>query len=172
MRGVFSMNPSPRSNDDVAARARMILTLRVIWFALLAGEVMFAAVVAFLISSRPPAGAAQPVLTYASFGILLAALPVTFTLRRSMFRRADPAATGGGAGPGGGRVPPATAYFGGNVLFWASCEGVVFLAIVAALINATFWPTIVAAGVAVALQLATFPTAMKLDALGRGGARG
>jgi hypothetical protein len=74
----------------------------------------------------------------------------------SIFNRAR---TDAGIAPG--------AYFTGNIIFWAACEGVAFFGLVAAVINGSLVPTVYVTAVAMALQVSAFPTAGKLAAPGK-----
>jgi hypothetical protein len=141
--------PSPRSQ---------LLVLRIIWAALLIGELAFTAIVAFvLIPGRSATSIKpQPILTTVSFVMAAAVIPVTFIVRRATLKRA-------------GGAPSAAAamatYTTGNIIFWAGCEGVAFFGAVVAMLNASLWPTIVNVAIAALCQLVTFPTAMKVESL-------
>ena len=142
----ISSNPAD-SKLNPAPLKKTVMILRIIWAALLIGECTFMAVVAMMIlpHQRKP-DHPQQVFVWVSFGMLMTIIPVAFIIRRTMFRGSS---TGGEIRPAG--------YFAGNVIFWAACDGVAFFGLVAAISMGSLWPTIVNAGIAMALQVLTFP---------------
>src|SRR5687768_15733105 len=104
-----------------------LLTLRIVWFALLAGEAAFFAVVAlFILPQNVITKEPQSVLTWISLGMCVAIIPAMFMIRQSIFGRARGAHGGGG---GSGAIPPGP-FATGNIIFWAGCEGVAFFGLV------------------------------------------
>jgi hypothetical protein len=154
--------PNPQPTESPSANSQ-ILVLRIIWAALIFGGVVFTALVAFVLIPNRTVDRPQPILTTVSFVMTFVVMPVTFLVRRGILKRASPTATGVDVSTG--PLAPMAAYSTGNILFWAGCEGVAFFAAVVAMLNANVWPTIVNVAVAVACQLITFPTAMKLESL-------
>src|SRR5262245_47071530 len=138
------------------SRASTLALLRIIWAALLMGEVTFFIVIATVIwpSSRPP-GDDQllKMLFYADVAALLTMVPVGLFLRNSMFNRARQQTQDAGS----------AMYQTGSIILWAMCEGVVFLGLVGAMLNKGPWPYLIPAIIAAAVQLATFPTASSID---------
>jgi hypothetical protein len=130
---------------------KTLMTIRIIWFALLMGELMFLAVTTFVILPHHGPPQPQPILVWSSIFMLLSIVPVTFTIRAATFRRS---AINGAV--------PAGPFVVGNIIFWAGCEGVCFFATVVAVVTGTLWPTIIVAVIALALQALTFPVAERL----------
>jgi len=129
--------------------AKRLMTLRIIWFALLFGECAFAAIV--LVFPHPPTSSPQPILIYVNAAMLFTLVPICFVIRMFLFRRSRL----------DGRIRFG-AYSIGNIILWAGCDGVAFLGLVAAFINGSLWPTILITAVAMGIQLITFPVARKL----------
>lgn len=124
--------------------ARALLTIRIIWFALMFGQVTFMAVIFLLILPNAHARAAfhpLPVLSWIPFAVLAIVVPVAFFMRRVILNRAATAAG----------VPP-SAYFVGNIVFWAGCEGCAFFGLIAIMLNGSLWPLIVQVAIALFLQ--------------------
>jgi hypothetical protein len=127
------------------------MTIRIIWFAMLMGELMFLGVVAFAILPNHGPPQPQPILVWSNVFMLIAIVPATFIIRATLFRKAAI----------NGQVP-AGPFVTGNIIFWAGCEGVCFFAIVVGVVTGSLWPTILVAAVALALQAITFPVADRL----------
>jgi hypothetical protein len=138
----------PTSNDrNPTTAAGALATARIIWFAMMMGELIFLAVILFVVlphRNSPPEP--NPILVYANVVLLLTSVPMTFMIRRFIFKKAET----DGATPGG-------AYFTGNVIFWAGCEGACFFALAIVMITGSLWPTILIAAIALCLQAITFP---------------
>jgi hypothetical protein len=130
-----------------------ILVARIIWAALIMGELAFTAVTAIVISQPAPQPVQfQPILPFVAF-IMLLTIPIGFIIRLFIFARAR-AANG---------VLPRGVYQKGNVLFWAACEAPSFFGLVTVLVNRTFWPTIIVTAIAIACQTLTMPMASALE---------
>src|SRR3954464_8828123 len=117
-------NSRPRAADSEQP-SNPLLVVRIIWFAMMMGELLFLAVILFVI--LPARGAAvQPnrILVFANVVLLLTSVPTTFMIRRLIFARAAV----------NGEIP-AGPYLTGNIVFWAGCEGVCFFALVIAIIT-------------------------------------
>jgi hypothetical protein len=130
---------------------RPLMTLRIIWFALLVGPIAFLAAMEFGIFSIRGTQQAQPLFFWVDLAMLLTTVPITYGIRYLIFRRASI----------DGSIP-ATAFSTGNIIFWAGCEGVAFSGLVFALLNGSLWPTIVVVAIAMGLQVLTFPTGKRL----------
>ena len=150
-----SSPPGPAANLRV---------LRIIWAALLMGEVLFL-VVATTVAAAPPPRSASPaapaddsdfprLLFYIALGMLVTVAPIAFMLRQMTYQR--------------GRQPDGTlaagAYATGNILFWAMFEGVGMFAITGALLNGGRGPHLYVAAAAMAIHILTFPTGAPLRA--------
>jgi hypothetical protein len=151
----------PRTTPDPtnADRSRLT-TLRIIWAALLMGQLMFLGVIMLVLWKRDPA-APRPdqrmldILFYVSVALLLTAVPVGWFLRGHIFRAARERDGRSGV--------PGPAYVTGNIVFWAMCEGVSFLGLVGAMLNNGPWPHLVVPIIAMAVQAITFPTGAAMD---------
>src|SRR5207237_600418 len=149
---LVKMDNSSQHAADSAPQRNPLLVIRIIWLAMMMGELIFLAVILLVI--LPHRGeAAQPnaILVYANVILLLTSVPITFIIRRSIFAR---------SGVNGGI--PAGPYLTGNIIFWAGCEGVCFFALVIAIITGALWPTILIAAIALSLQAITFPVGDRL----------
>ncbi len=137
--------PSPSQQPSPAAQLRV---LRIIWAALLMGEVMFLIVATTVAASREPQREMTQLLFYLALGMLVVLAPVAYVIRLSTYAR--------------GRQPDGTiaggAYATGNILFWAMFEGVGMFAIVGALLNGGRGPHLYVVAVALAIQVVNFPT--------------
>jgi hypothetical protein len=127
-----------------------LTVLRIIWMALLLGPLVFFGVIVSGVMA-PPQTTPQPVLVWVNLVMLLTFVPVAFVVRTVLFRRAE---VEGGI--------PIAAYSNGSIIFWAGCEGVSFLGLVIAHLNGSLWPTIVISGIAMGLQVLTFPVGGRL----------
>ena len=107
--------------------------MRVIWGALIMGQVMFMVVEGIILSQRVQGNVpAKPpdvwMLFYVNVGMLLTVVPVMYLVRGAMFRRKRNAEG----------ILPAATYATGNIIFWAGCEGVSFFGSVVAMIWRSF----------------------------------
>jgi O-antigen ligase len=134
------------SNINGIDPARAIMTQRIIWAALILGQISFAGVTAIILQQPGNPPPRPEVLNIICFAFLLE-IPVGLVVRQVIFargRRKD------------GRLTPGV-YGTGNIIFWAMCEGASFFSLVVVLINRSFWPTIVVAAIAIAFQASTMP---------------
>jgi hypothetical protein len=149
----------PASSLNNASPQQALMTIRIIWAALILGQLGFAGVTGVIIS-QPNAHAAPPVpiLPVICFLMLATVIPITFIVRTLMLRAARAAY---------GMVPPAR-YASASLVFWAGCEGVSFFGLITALVNRTFWPSIVVVAVALACQALMMPLASAYQRAGDG----
>ena len=132
---------------------KALLTLRIIWFALLMGPISFLVLLGVLVlPSHVQANPPQPILVWVNLAMLVIVVPVNFFIRNLIFRRSQ----------NEDGIRPA-AYSIGNIVFWAGCEGVAFFGLVIAVVNGSLWPTIVIVAIALVPQVLTFPVAGKLS---------
>jgi len=124
-------------------KPQMLLMLRIIWAALLMGQIIFLALI--LAGVVPHQHQTQPIFGYVSLIMLVTIVPITFGIRAFQLRRA---ADGSG---------PANGVMNGNIIFWAGCEGVSFASMVFAVVTSWSTPLICAVAIAMALQMVTFP---------------
>jgi hypothetical protein len=147
------MSQSDLSNVPPPPQA--LMTLRIIWLALILGQLAFMAVVILVILPNQHGDVhPQPLLVWVNVAMCASIVPVTFVIRTMIFRK------GTVDGPNGGVRAPAYAI--GNIIFWAGCEGVSMFALVVAIVNGSLWPTDVIVAVSLALQALTFPVAGRL----------
>jgi hypothetical protein len=129
--------PSP------AARLRV---LRIIWAALLMGQLMFLVVAMTFGRASQPGD--QTLLFYIAAGMLVMITPLAYLLRAQTYasgRQADGSISG-------------SAYATGNILFWAMFEGVGMFSIVGVMLNGGRGPHLFVTAVALAMQIVNFPT--------------
>jgi F0F1-type ATP synthase membrane subunit c/vacuolar-type H+-ATPase subunit K len=125
---------------------KAIMAQRIIWAALILGQLAFAVVVALLLQrpGKPPPP--EPILSILCF-VFLIEIPIGLIARQVIFARGRRS---------NGRLTPGV-YGTGNIIFWAMCEGASFFALVVVLINHSFWPTIVVPAIALCFQAVTIP---------------
>ncbi|MCE9588934.1 MAG: hypothetical protein K8S99_00235 [Planctomycetes bacterium] len=140
--------PSPGSTippEELAGRT--LLTLRIVWFALLTGPLVFLGVVVMIISNGRPPQQGMEIMTFVAAGMLFTMVPTGYFVRMQFYKRFWR----------GDAVDP-TGYFTGNLLLFALCEAVAFFGLVATLAQREWrWPAVIA-GAAMLVQLVNFPT--------------
>jgi heme/copper-type cytochrome/quinol oxidase subunit 4 len=148
-------NPPQASQGNLNSLSpgRALAAMRIMWLALLLGPILFMMVIilAILPHAQPPKNPV-PAWKWVSFAVLLSVVPVAFVIRMFMHR--------GGRTEVGVR---ARAYAGGNIIFWAACEGCAILGLIVAMLNVSLWPTIVVTAIALSFQALTFPLATGID---------
>ena len=145
------MNQSDPSGGSTWQK-KALLNMRIIWLALLMGQLMFLLILVLLILPRQLNVHPQPILSTVAFILTAAVIPAAFVARMMIFRRRHT----------DGRLAPAT-YFTGSIIFWAGCESVTFFGLIVAMINGNLWPTIIVVAIALALFTLTFPMADKIS---------
>jgi F0F1-type ATP synthase membrane subunit c/vacuolar-type H+-ATPase subunit K len=137
-----------QNQPSLDARLRV---LRIIWAALLMGQVIFIAVIVWFVWPGQTPGQQmtaelRQIFLYVGIAMLAGAIPVGYIVRRMVYRPApDGTVTAGN-------------YASGNILLWAMSEGVSFFALVAMLLDGKPWPFLAIALVAMANQVISFPT--------------
>jgi hypothetical protein len=134
------MSQSPTPTSSLAA-------LRIIWLALILGPLVFAGVVMKIGAQQGPKSL-PPVFLYIDVAMLASMVPIAYVVRWIIYR---------GGRTDGGTVTP-SAYGTGNILFWAMCEGSAFFSLVCAMLNGGKGTPFLLAGMALAVQIANFPT--------------
>jgi F0F1-type ATP synthase membrane subunit c/vacuolar-type H+-ATPase subunit K len=136
--------------DVEAQRIQVLRNARIMWAALLFGEIAFGAIVAALISGAfGDAPAADPDLAPIMTGVglltLVTVVPIAYFIRGQIYKRfwRDHAVAPQG-------------YFTGNLLLWAMCEGVALFGLVVVLVTGSWSPLLVAV-VAMAVQIVNHP---------------
>jgi hypothetical protein len=124
-------------------------TLRVLWAAMLSGQLIFLFIIFFLWSTDriEPIGSVAMVLFYVSLGLMGAVIPLAYFVRNQIYKRNWQADA----------VTPA-GYAQGNLLLLVMLEGVSMFALVATLLNGRLWPTFLPAVICLAFQVINFPT--------------
>jgi hypothetical protein len=125
---------------------KQLMVLRIIWGAMLIGEVTFM-FVALLIGPRMHATVDTTMLARVAAGMFVLLLPAAFIVRKAMYR-ADPA---------DGSVTMAN-YTAGNIIFWAMCEGVAFFGLVITMLAGKAGLGFAVAVAAMIVQIVNFPT--------------
>jgi hypothetical protein len=138
-------------NQNISS-GKALITNRIIWLALILGQVSFGVIIATVILPSHPPVRPQPVLVWVNLFLLVTEVPVMFVIRMLIFRR----------GTVDGRIRPA-AFGTGNIVFWAGCEAVSFFGLIIVVLTGSWWPTIAIVGVALGLQAITFPVGGRLD---------
>ncbi len=131
-----------------------IVTVRIIWGALLFGQVSLLAVAAMGIAQATERGApANSVLQifWINVVLLMVAVPLGYFLRAQCYKRHWQA-----------NAITARGYITGNLLLLALLEAVSLLGLVAALVNGRLMPTIVPPLAALALLIWNYPTGAAL----------
>jgi hypothetical protein len=130
-----------------------LLVLRIIWFALILGQVMFLMVTLFVgPGMNRESDTAPEFLFYMAIGMAVLVIPVGFLMRGMIYARGRQE---------DGTVAPG-AYATGNIIFFATCEAVGMFAITGALINGGRGPHLIVAAVAIAILVLAFPTGKPL----------
>lgn len=138
--------PTPRS---------ALFTTRIIWAALLMGQLIFLAV-AYLRGGLQINAPLGRVLGLIAVILVVAFIPIAYVMRGILY----------GPARAENRVPPER-YTSANIMFLAMFEGPSFLGILTFLGTAQPWPALLASGIAILVQLINFPTgsAMGMDKL-------
>lgn len=126
-----------------------LMTLRIIWAALLMGELMFLGIVLTVGRGNPDLNPdSHRIFLYVAVVMLATLVPLAFVVRSLIYRK----------GRREDGTVDAGAYATGNIIFWAMCEGVAFMGLTSAFLNQGGGPTLWVAALAMAVQAASFPT--------------
>lgn len=127
---------------------RMLFNARLLWFALLMGQWLFAAVVVFSNSTHPePPAEDTNVMTYVAVGVFFVFVPTGYFLRMQIFKRHWQ-----------GDVITPQGYYMGTLLLLAMCEGVSLIGLVATMVQREWGLAAVVSAAAMVVQLINFPT--------------
>jgi hypothetical protein len=127
-----------------------LATVRIIWLAMLLGQLGFLVVILALRRSNTPPSTAPEIgqlFFYINAAQLLAFIPAGFFIRSSIFQKNQ----------SHGLIAPAQ-YLTGNIILWACCEGTALLGLVGILLAGQFIPGIFIPALAGLIQILTFPT--------------
>jgi hypothetical protein len=136
-----------------------LMTIRIIWAALIMGVVTFGVIVLFFtpqMITKPDPQQSQLYLKIA-IAMLCVSAPLGFIIKGLIWRSARKV---------NGSLPIG-AYSTGKIVQMAMLEGVAFFALVATMLNGGRGPHLIVAAIAVALMLLSFPTggAMQDDSI-------
>jgi hypothetical protein len=139
------MLPSPDSNLTPLQAQRLA---RVLWGALLLGQIAFATVVIFVVQTGS-GGARHQVdfLVWVAAGACVIGIPFGYFIRNEVYKKNWQSEV---IRPGG--------YLTGNLVLWALGEGVALFSLSAALANGCLFPDLLPALPAFAVHLINFPT--------------
>jgi hypothetical protein len=133
-----------------ADRQQVLRTARILWAAMLLGEIAFAVIVVCLRSGMlgdVPVARTDllPIMTGVATLTLVTGVPIAYFIRGQIYKRhwRDHAILPQG-------------YFMGNLLLWAVCEGVAFFGLVGVLVTGAWHPLVVAV-FAAAVQIVNYP---------------
>jgi F0F1-type ATP synthase membrane subunit c/vacuolar-type H+-ATPase subunit K len=145
-KGVIAMQPEQ-------SPAKTLQVTRIIWFALLAGQMAFALVVLSIAKNQPehPKSMTQ-LLWYIALAMAAVAIPLAYLVRKIVYRN----------GMRDGVVAP-SAYATGSIIFWAMCEGVALFAMVGALLARAQGPHLFVAILMFAVQVLNYPTGKQMS---------
>ena len=121
---------------------------RIIWGALLLGEVLFLGVIIFVRGREGfPTGPNEMtwILVYIAFGLAIIMIPIGSLMRRIIMRR-----------PAGQPVQP-QAYLTATIVFNALFEATALFGLVVTLLHHNFFPAIIPTAIAMYVQLRNYP---------------
>jgi len=137
--------PNGMTRDKALRQARLVA------LALLAGQVIFLAVAALLVATGAiapgPAELSQP-LAAACIVVFAVLVPLAFILRRRLFEPRDPGAT-----------PEPANLLKAHIVFFALCETVTLLCLVATLVHGALVPGAILALLSMGVQATNVPRA-------------
>lgn len=125
---------------------KQLLILRVIWAAMLVGEIMFMFVALFLGQKNTPTVDLN-LLQRIVAGMLVVMVPAGYLIRGTVYR----------GGTRAGVVSPG-AYPAGNIVLWAMCEAVAFFGLVVTMLIGKAELAFAISVVAMAIQIVSFPS--------------
>jgi hypothetical protein len=133
---------------------KQLLTTRVIWAAMVAGEIAFMFVV-LIFGPTMNANSTVPThrLTIIAGAMLVVLVPLAYFVRAGVYRSGRQE---------NGRIAPG-AYLIGNIIFWSMCEGVAFFGLLVTLLARKPGAAFAIAVVAMAVQAINFPTGGAID---------
>jgi len=142
----------PKKRTQFNTPAQAIMAVRLIWTALLIGQMMFFAFALYI--SRNGGFAALPasttsILFYVSIGLLVVVTPVAYFVRAKLL--------------GGDRPVPLEKYVPANVAFHGMLEGVSMVGLVVMLLSGSMMPAIIVPLIAVGVMVVNFPLGGELQ---------
>ena len=143
------MNPPEFANIARPLPPRVVLKARIVWAAMIVGQVFFAIVIAVIRSQQtpPPVNLPTGLLNAIAAAVLGGAAVLGLVLGALIIKRdADGPALG-------------TQYLSAKVISMALLEAPSLFALVIVFLTGRWWPTALISAVAIALQLSKFPRA-------------
>ena len=131
------------------SKISLLIVLRIIWGALILGELSFAGIVTMFLWPRrtaPPDLAAAQNMTIVATVMMLVLLPLAFVIRRMVYR------------PGPDGQITTRKYLIGNIIFYAICEIVAYTGLIAMLLHGGPGGAVIVPTVAVAMQIVNYPS--------------
>lgn len=143
----------PSDQDSTLTPTAAVTSLRIIWGALIVGQVFLAGIVGTLAKPDEPWDAEiGRWLLYLSAGLVLLLAPLGYFVRNQTYK----------AGWRGDVITPG-AYVRGNVALFAMMEGAAMVAMISALFSGDLLPSLLIAAAALVVQLINFPTGKPLE---------
>ena len=142
-------SPMPSNMDP----KRALLTARVIWAALLAGQVILLIVVTMMMGKVTGVGPAViNSLHFSSVGFLILAVPAAMFVRNQTYKKNWV----------GNRVTP-QGYLRGNLILWAACEGASLLSLIVTLLAGALMPFVIPSAFSLAVLVVNFPNGAPMN---------
>lgn len=135
--------------------ANALLTVRLIWFALLSGQAAFCLAIAMVWNAGGVEPLAPPLinlLTLINLAAVVVLVPLGYFIRNQCYKRHWHA-----------HVVAPRGYVLGNVVLLAICEGLAMFGLVVTLLSGAIGLTIVPAVIALAVQLVNFPNGRAME---------
>lgn len=137
-------------------KGRALLTTRVVWACLIAGQALFAVSIAVLNAQGALSGDADAqlkrLLFVVSLGMAGVLIPLGYFLRLQTYKRYWQ----------GDTIHP-QGYYTGNLILLALCELVGIFALLGVFVATQWWPYALGAGVAVLVQVINWPTGLPME---------
>ncbi|MEX0774900.1 MAG: hypothetical protein WD042_04195 [Phycisphaeraceae bacterium] len=126
-----------------------LIGIRIIWLAMLMGEVGFMAVIAVLIGNQSVQAEAElaRLMLLISTGMLLTLVPLGYFIRSQIYKRHWV-----------GDAVTAQGYVTGNIVLLALCEASAFAGLLGCMFGGSFWPGAVPVVLAMIVQVINYPT--------------
>jgi len=141
-------------NQPITDPKQALFTSRLIWFAMIMGQLVFMLVVVLAVW---PGGSYEGseitmLMTYVNIAMLLTTVPVVFFVRNQIYKKNWQE----------NRVTP-QGYVTGNIVLFAGCEGVALFGIVVTMLHGSFGLPIVPAVIALGVLAFNFPNGRPME---------
>ena len=134
---------------DPAEVRQALMRIRVMWLALIMGQLAFALIVAFVVMSRDSIreiGVPVDILFYVSLATIVPAVLVGYFARNQIYKRHWV-----------GDVISPRGYMGGNLVLLVICAAVSFFGLFVCVVGQSLWPYSIPSVAALAVQMINFP---------------